>query len=235
MTEKLEKLIALAVTDGVITERELEILKKKAQEEGVDEDELEMLLDTRLYERKEALKEEIKNSIPPPPSEKPKSNKEGDLKKCPSCGAPVQSFNTKCSDCGHEFRNVESTKSVASFFSEMNLLEANNSSSGGLMSMFGEMTGMSKIDNQKKEMIKNFPIPNSKEDLLEFLSLAVPLSKKSTYLDRLKGNFDPKKDVFASIWFTKCEQIIMKARFSMKEDKATLAQIEHYAKELKIK
>ena len=67
MTEKLEKLIALAVTDGVITERELEILKKKAKEEGVDEDELEMLLDARLYEHKEKLKEEIKNSILPPP------------------------------------------------------------------------------------------------------------------------------------------------------------------------
>ena len=39
----------------------------------------------------------------------------------------------------------------------------------------------------------------------------------------------------AKAWKAKCEQVIMKARFSMKEDKATLAEIEKYAQELKIK
>ena len=36
-------------------------------------------------------------------------------------------------------------------------------------------------------------------------------------------------------WREKCVQVIMKARFSMKDDPDTLAEIEKYAKELKIK
>ena len=38
----------------------------------------------------------------------------------------------------------------------------------------------------------------------------------------------------AKVWKTKCEQIVMKARFSMKEDKKTLEEINMYAKELKL-
>ncbi len=39
---------------------------------------------------------------------------------------------------------------------------------------------------------------------------------------------------FVNVWKGKCEQIVMKARFSMKQDKKTLEQINSYAKELKI-
>ena len=39
----------------------------------------------------------------------------------------------------------------------------------------------------------------------------------------------------ALTWFQKCEQIVMKARFSMKDDKKTLEDINYYAKELGIK
>lgn len=37
------------------------------------------------------------------------------------------------------------------------------------------------------------------------------------------------------VWKAKCEQIIMKAKFSMKDDKKILEEILEYAKELKIK
>ena len=44
------------------------------------------------------------------------SNKAGDIKKCPSCGAPVPSFTTKCKDCEFEFRNTEASNSAQSIF-----------------------------------------------------------------------------------------------------------------------
>ncbi len=40
---------------------------------------------------------------------------------------------------------------------------------------------------------------------------------------------------FRNAWRAKCEQIIMKARFAMKDDKKTLNEIEFYAKILNIK
>ena len=96
-----------------------------------------------------------------------------------------------------------------------------------------------RIDQQKKELIRNFPIPNTKDDLLEFLTLAIPRAKK-------RGNMFTSKfgegaweiiahNSMVEVWRTKCEQLILKARFSMKEDPKTLAEIERYATELKLK
>ena len=46
----LEKLIAAALVDGVVTDKERAILCKKVKEAGGDVDEFEMLLDARIYE-----------------------------------------------------------------------------------------------------------------------------------------------------------------------------------------
>ena len=46
----LEKLIAVALIDGVVTDKERAILFKKVKEAGGDVDEFEMLLDARIYE-----------------------------------------------------------------------------------------------------------------------------------------------------------------------------------------
>ncbi len=49
MNPELEKLIDLALADGVLTEKEKQILTRKAQEFGVDMDEFEMVLDAKLH------------------------------------------------------------------------------------------------------------------------------------------------------------------------------------------
>jgi hypothetical protein len=54
-SEKLEKLIELALADGVLTEKEKQLLMKVAQAEGVDLDEFEMVLEARLYEKTEKI------------------------------------------------------------------------------------------------------------------------------------------------------------------------------------
>ena len=61
--------------------------------------------------------------------------------------------------------------------------------------------------------------------------MAVPLAK---YKRVFGGGLDDS-NILASAWKAKCEQLIMKARLSMKDDPNTLAEIEKYAKELKIK
>jgi hypothetical protein len=61
------------------------------------------------------------------------------------------------------------------------------------------------------------------------LSLAVPQAKVSFWSQ------DETAKELAPVWKAKCEQIIMKAKFAMKDDKDTLSEIAGYAKELKIK
>lgn len=242
--EQIEKLIELALADGELTEKEKQILFKRAEAAGIDLDEFEMVLDARLFEKNKANTEATSISAP-------KSDKFGDIKKCPSCGAIVQSFNTKCSDCGHDFSNIESNASINKLFKMLDDVESGRKDDEGISvgkaigGMFAKAYGFGgvgdKVNNRKKEIIKNFPIPTTKEDILEFLALAVPNARK-------QGNFftsgafnspanerNKLHNEFFPIWKGKCEQIIMKARFSMKEDTKTLTEIENYAQQLGIK
>jgi len=233
--EQLEKLIEMALMDGELTEKEKQILFKKAESFGVDLDEFEMVLDAKLFEKQQSNKQSLA-----PATAAPKSDKYGDVKKCPACGAMIQSFITKCSDCGHEFSNIEANASIQKLFKMLNDAEdmRKEDSNNPFLSMGKLMMsslGPGKVDQKKMEIISNFPIPNTKDDILEFLSLAVPKAKPI-------GNFFTKNhlenktpNAFAKVWKEKCEQIIMKARFSLKEDKKTLDEINEYAKELKIK
>lgn len=50
---RLEKLIELALVDGVLTEKKKQILMKKAVEFGIDPDEFEMVLDAKLYSKQQ--------------------------------------------------------------------------------------------------------------------------------------------------------------------------------------
>jgi hypothetical protein len=50
-SEKLEQLIEHTLADGVLTEKEKQVLIKTAEAEGVDLDEFEVVLDARLYEK----------------------------------------------------------------------------------------------------------------------------------------------------------------------------------------
>ena len=225
MNPEIEKLIDLALADGEITDKERAVIIKKAEKFGEDPDEVEMILDGRLHESKKLKTKE----------------KVGNIKVCPSCGSPVKSFISKCQDCGHEFRDIESSNSVKKFFEMLDDLESTSKKEDTYANFFSEggMFGGGKIGKQNRQLIKNFPIPNTKEDILEFLDLGVPRAKK-------KGNFfssnfsDAAWEIKAHnlevpIWQIKCEQIIVKARFLMKEDKKTLEEVEFYAKQLKIK
>ena len=246
MNEQLEKLIDLALADGILTDKEREVLQRKAQELGVDQDEFEMVLEAKLHLAQKAAAP----PLPPQPVSAPdkiKSNKEGDLKKCPSCGAPVQSFATKCSDCGHEFRNIESSNSVKNLVSKLEEAEekARNTKSGGglvggLMKMIDGETDLEKrIFNAKSNVISSFPVSNTKEDILEFLALSVAQvnSIKIGAMIKFAGTSGTYgyKITYKNAWLSIANKVVMKARFSMKEDKKTLEEIEYYAKQLKIK
>ena len=82
--EQIENLINLALADGELTEKEKQILFKKAEAEGIDLDEFEMVLNSKLFEKQQT----IKNVAPSVAS--PKSDKFGDVRKCPACASILQ-------------------------------------------------------------------------------------------------------------------------------------------------
>ncbi len=214
---QLEKLIDLALADGELTEKEKQVLFKKAEAMGVDLDEFEMVLDARLYERNNGSSHNTNSAAPT-------SNKFGDIKKCPACGAMIQSFTAKCPECGYEFKNIDVNKGASHIFELLSEVKEDT----GLFSM-GQVNINSPMIREKSSIIKNFPVATTKDDILEFLSLAVPQARISFW------STDQEGKLLKGAWKAKCEQVIIKAKFALKDDKETLAIIANYAKELKIK
>ena len=245
ISENLNSLIEFALVDGELSEKEKQILFKKAESEGIDLDEFEMILNAKLFKIKQSQNPQV-----PPASINvaPKSDKFGDIKKCPSCGAIVETFSTRCIDCGYDFSNIQANASVQKLFEMINDLESKrDNDETNPIKAFGSVLTKSfglgigdRVNHQKKELISNFPIPNTKNDIIEFLTLALPKAKKAGNFFT-SGSFNtPANDrnrihnEFVPIWKAKCEQIILKARFTMKEDKKTLEEIEFYAQQIGI-
>ena len=87
------------------------------------------------------------------------------------------------------------------------------------------------ILTRKASIIQSFPIPNSKEDILEFLTMAVPECKNKPGFIMMNTG----KGKIYKAWYTKAEQIVMKAKFSLKEDKKAMDEITYYANQINIK
>lgn len=228
---QLEHLIDIALADGELTEKEKQVLFKRAESMGIDLDEFEMVLDARLYEHNKEAK--AQSTIAAGGVAAPSSNKFGDIKKCPACNAIIQSFTTRCPECGYEFRNIETNSSFEQLYNMIVAIDNEKNNSFHITSIgkfLSDELADEKKAQKKASIIQHYPIPTTKEAILEFLTQAAPLAK-------VKGIFSTQSNEdreLAKAWHAKCTQIIMKAKFAMKDDKETLAEIAHIAKDLKI-
>lgn len=106
-----------------------------------------------------------------------KAEFDGEVHKCPKCGGTLNSFVTICPSCGYELRGVK----IANRVNELSIKLQNT-----------------KSIEQKSELISNFYIPNTKEDIYEFFILA-------------SSNISTGGDA-TDAWSTKLEQAYQKAR-----------------------
>lgn len=104
---------------------------------------------------------------------------DGELHKCPNCGERLDSFVTACPACGYELRGAKTTSVVNELAQKLERTES---------------------VEQKIELIRNFYIPNTKEDIYEFFILAT--SNMST------GGYS------VEAWYSKLEQAYQKAKLS---------------------
>lgn len=106
----------------------------------------------------------------------------GDIKKCPSCGEALPSFSALCPACGYELRDVE----VA-----------------GAVRRFGDALMGCSDANERARVVAAFPVPNTKEDIVEFLILV------STNVAHCgdENEFDA--------WCAKFDQCIQKAELAL--------------------
>lgn len=81
MNQELEKLVDYALVDGYITDKEKQVLFKKAQSQGFDTDELDMILEGKLFEINKAGKPAVN--------------------KCPNCGEIMSGLSKVCPSCDY--------------------------------------------------------------------------------------------------------------------------------------
>jgi len=233
-SEGIEKLIKFALVDGKVSDKERKILVRKAVESGIDKDEFEMVLDARIYELNEEKRKynEATNLV----KEKSKA-----IVKCPNCRANIDSFSTVCDYCNCDVTGRDANASIQHLFELLNAAEAQRKEEpdtilGSIGNAFSEALsdGPDKIDRKKIEIISSFPIPTTKADMLEFLSLAYPKAKQAGNVFTRNSEKNKLHNQFSMVWKNKCKQIIMKAKFSMKDDPGTLNEMLYYGKQMDI-
>lgn len=252
-SEKLNALIASAVADGEISDLERQVLIRNAQAEGVAMDEFVMVLEARLYERRQELSRKQKQeqsaaeaaklaamrAAAPAPT--PSPQKRNTLDRCPLCNAPVKQLATSCPECGYEYpvgmagnQGTASERLAAKIEEAREKAENAPKKGNGLLSMYiSSLNGSiyhDKVTDAQAMAIKNFPVPTNKTDILDLFTTCATNSQYSWMM-----NSDKMEKTIAKAYKNKAVEVLIKARIVLKDDPELLGRIEETASKFKIK
>ncbi len=110
---------------------------------------------------------------------------DGVVHKCPSCGEILKTFSAVCPSCGYELRNVEVNSNLKDFYTKYENMSY----------------------EKKVSFITNYPVPNSKEDIVEFM-----------HYGRAQINDDYYLNPIEDAWRQKIENLYKKAKLSIKNE-----------------
>ena len=149
---------------------------------------------------------------------------DGKIRKCPNCGEILKAFEINCLSCGYEIRDVLVSSAVKEFEMKLESIESRREyeKPRGLFAAGEALQRVSKTDEQKISLIKSFSVPNSKEDMLEFMILATSSINMSEYDCTKAISMSEKK--LNDAWFSKVQQVYEKAKRSYSSD-STFAEI----------
>lgn len=176
----------------------------------------------------------------------------GKIFKCPYCGEVINQSATRCPSCGYEICGKEINSAVKKFSDQ--LMELENSRTQEKTHIVETITNAlfhsrpnstrNKVDSQIISLVKSFPIPNTIDEISEFMFLAVGnidvnLSKKKLFNNSYSGNqLEDTSRQISNAWVAKMQQVYAKAERAFPDDPA-FTQIKNIylskMKELKIK
>lgn len=159
MHQDIEKLINLAKEGGELTDKQKEIILRKAEKLGEDVDEIEMILETTFSSHSNVEHTQEKRT------------------RCPNCGAIISDTLLQCPECGYilQKENVASSEArewIASF--QKALLNATNSSSASKRNTIDSLLQSEEraIHDRKLNVINTFTMPVTKEGLSQMLEFS---------------------------------------------------------------
>ena len=137
---------------------------------------------------------------------------DGEIHKCPSCGDVIESFVPTCKSCGYELRGYRGSDSVKNFEYRFQMIDS--------------------VD-KKIDLIKTFLIPNTKEDVREFIILALSNIDPDVYNSSKETT---KYILLSDAWISKFHQAYEKSKRLFDDESEVKGFYEIYLKkEKKIK
>lgn len=153
-------------------------------------------------------------SEPPAKEKKPKSA----ITRCPACGEIVDKDAVICPSCGYGIRDV-ADGSIALLSQKLDLIESKRPQKRKR----DEEGTISATDERKISLIRSWPIPNSKDDLIEFAAMASGNCIAPPKVNEKRT----AEDALAEAWRSKFDQAYAKAErlFGNSEDFALLKDL----------
>lgn len=141
---------------------------------------------------------------------------EGEIYKCPNCGDILDAYESVCETCGYERRGAKATGSVRELQLKVEELYAKRPQRK-VHTIFTQALSGGQVSNTDEEivgLIKNFSIPNNKEDIMEFIILASSNIDMKVYgvNSQQYQTLNPAQREVSDAWLAKYEQAYQKAQ-----------------------
>ncbi len=138
------------------------------------------------------------------------TQKRGNIHKCPSCGAQLSAFVSACQSCGHEFTDIEANRSITALTERFEQIER-EADERGLSGRNREKA----ILEKRARVIRDFPVPNSREDLQQLMFFIQP---------KIVASVQPDPNI--EDWRSKFIEVLNRARNAYKDDANMLAEFD---------
>ena len=174
-------------------------------------------------------------SLPPVPKksenneEVTKSGFTRAIDKCPNCGQVISGIDMVCPSCGYQITGRAASSSVQRLQDQLMAIENSRKQNSAIENLVQSVTGRSDnqeyyIHSKKVTLIKSFPIPNTIDEIVEFVILAagnidVSLSKVSlgNRLDWLGFDSNSGAREISDAWVGKLKQAFQKAELTFSD------------------
>lgn len=150
------------------------------------------------------------------PLDLPTAQKKGSINKCPSCGAQLGAFVSSCEACGHEFTDIDANRSITALVARFEEIEREVDDK--------DIKGKNRLKaiiEKRARVIRDFPVPNSRDDLQQLMFFIQP---------KIVNSVQPDANI--EDWRVKFMEVLNRAKNAYRNDASALAEFDRIEKSL---
>lgn len=144
------------------------------------------------------------------------------VSRCPRCGMLTSPMVITCV-CGYEFHHQGVSSAAQEFLQQLETIEHQAVSNWEQFSRFINSSATAQAE-RKAELIRSFVVPNTKQDIFEFLLMAYSnidksfLHAKSNIFSTLSNTETKSLKLLTQAWKSKFDQLYQKAKIAFGRD-----------------